>query len=148
MAAYLELDLDCVVRIGLMYLDGDQFEDVLLDKHGDTDYDFARFKNVKNDLTRLENINPALGVCAVLWQRHPRNPALAVPVVAGRSLPLEGWTRSPVSSELERAFSGEGPVVRQRKAGVVSHYYPVRNSDDEIVGALELLQGMYDIEDL
>ena len=45
--SYHELDIDSVARIGLMYLDGDQFETVLLDRFDHTDYDFDRFINVK-----------------------------------------------------------------------------------------------------
>lgn len=148
MANYLELDLDSVARIGLMYLDGDQFEDVQLDRFGDTDYDFYRFANVKNDLTRLENINPRLAVCAVLWQFHPKNPRLAVPVVAGKSLPPEGWARTPACAEMMRTRDSGAPQTRKRDADLTSTYYPVKNSDDEIVGVLELLQGMTYIEDL
>lgn len=148
MATHLELDLESVARIGLMYLDGDQFEEVLLDRHGDTDYDFERFASVKNALTRLENINPGLGICAVLWQLHPKNARLAVPLVAGRSLPPEGWRRTPVHAEMAFVWESGKPQVKKRENGLTSHYYPVRNSDDEVVGVLELLQGMKEIEDL
>ncbi|QHT59391.1 hypothetical protein GXP70_05005 [Paenibacillus lycopersici] len=148
MATYQELDIDSVVRIGLMYLDGDRFEEVLLDRHGHTDYDFARFTDVKNDLTRLENINPQLGLCAVLWQLHPANRQVAVPVVAGKSLPLEDWTRSAANPELLLAMESGRPQVKKRDGRRLSRYYPVRNSDDEIVGVLELLQGMEGIADL
>lgn len=148
MANYLELDLDSVVRIGLMYLDGDQFEDVQLDRYGDTDYDFDRFANVKNALTRLENINPSLALCATLWQFHPKNPRLAVPVVAGKSLPPEGWTRTLAPEPMMLARDSGLPQTRDRGQGLVSTYYPVKNSDGEIVGVLELLQGMDHIEDL
>lgn len=148
MSTYLELDIDSVVRIGLMYLDGDRFEEVLLDRHGHTDYDFARFTDVKNDLTRLENINPKLNLCAVLWQLHPANRQVAIPVVAGKSLPLEEWTRTAASPEMLSVMESGRPQVKKRNASRISRYYPVRNSDDEIVGILELLQGMEQIEDL
>ncbi|MFV0400001.1 MAG: hypothetical protein ACK5LX_05200 [Oscillospiraceae bacterium] len=139
-ANYTQLDIDSVARIGLLYLDGDSFEDVLLDAYGHVDYDFDNFNRCKTSLMLLQRINPALEVAAILWQRRPDNPAMAVPLVASGSLPLEGHGISPISPELGAALSGQWGVVRNRAEGV-SRYYPVKNSDGEIVGALELLQG-------
>lgn len=148
MSSYTDLDVDSVARIGLMYVDGDQFEEVLLDKHGHTDYDFARFILVKHSLTHMEQINPALRLDAILWQRHPANEHIVRPLVAGRSLPLEGWMVSKINSEMNETYTTGVQQVKQRSPKRISHYYPVRNSDDEIVGVLELLQGMDEIEDM
>jgi hypothetical protein len=149
MSTYQDLEIDSVARIGLMYLDGDQFEEVLIDRFGDTDYNFEYFTHVKNSLTHMENMNPSLGLCAVLWQLYPDNPDIAVPVVAGKSLPLEGWTRTPVDRQIQQVFTtGQSQLKMGAASGMSHHYYPVKNSDDEIVGVLELIKGMNEITDM
>ncbi|MDR1061287.1 MAG: hypothetical protein LBL83_08805 [Clostridiales bacterium] len=140
MASYLELDVDSVARIGLIFLDGDSLEDILLDKYGHTDYDFDKFNACKKAIMKIERLNPSLEITAILWQRRPDSASMAVPVVAGRALPLEGHAPSPVSPALEAAFSGRAASA-ERESGGTSHYYPVKNIDAEIVGALELLRG-------
>lgn len=141
MAHHLDLDIDSIAHIGLIYLDGDSLESILLDAYGHVDYDFDNFNACKISLMHMQRINPSLGLIAILWQAKPDNPAMAAPLVASGSLPLEGHGISPVSAELSQAFKGQWAVVRPRKQGGSSHYYPVKNSDGEIVGALELLQG-------
>ena len=134
---------DRAARIGLMYLDGDAFEGILLDRSGDTDYDFDAFIVVKRALAFLERIEEGAKLCAVLWQAYPDNPGLSVPVAAGSSLPLEGWTRTRTSAELQAVYSrGERPIRSDPDAGTTHYYYPVRNSDHDIVGALELIAGL------
>ena len=139
----LRAQADRVARIGLMYLDGDAFETMLLDRSGDTDYDFDNFVQVKRSLSFLERIEEEAKLCAVLWQAYRDNPSLSVPVAAGSSLPLEGWTRTRTSKELQAVYSrGERPVRTDPVAGTTHYYYPVRNSDDDIVGALEPIAGL------
>ncbi len=142
MASYLELDIDSVARIGLMFLDGDALENILLDRYGHPDYDFDHFNSCKITLLKLERMNPTLGLTAVLWQLRPDNEEMAVPVAAGTALPLEGYRPCPVSPALGQALAGEFGVTTRRSESCSSHYYPVRNSDGEIVGALELLEGL------
>lgn len=142
MASYLDLDIDSVAKIGLMFLDGDCLEDILLDRYGHPDYDFDNFNACKIVLLKLERINPNLGLTAVLWQLRPDNAEIAVPVAAGTALPLEGYRPCPVSDAVRRAFGGESGVTAYRSDSCTSHYYPVRNSDGEIVGVLELLAGV------
>ncbi|WP_309119377.1 hypothetical protein [Paenibacillus sp.] len=140
---------DRAAKIGLMYLDGDAFEGMLLDRAGDTDYDFDAFIQVKRSLAFLERIEEGAKLCAVLWQAYPDNPGLSVPVAAGSSLPLEGWTRTRTSAELAAVYSrGERPIRKDPAAGTTHYYYPVRNSDAEIVGALELIAGLAVAADL
>ncbi len=141
MASCWDLDIDSVARIGLLFLDGDALEEVLLDRYGHPDYDFDRFNSCKIALMKLERINPRLGLTAVLWQLRPDDDSLVVPVVAGNALPLEGYRPSPVSPALRAALEGEFGSSAARSATCCSHYYPVRNSDGEICGALELLAG-------
>ena len=139
MANCTELDADSVARIGLMFLDGDSLEEVLLDPYGHPDYDFDRFNACKIALLKIERINPALQAYAILWQRRPDNPVLAVPVVAGSALPVEGYQPTRISPALSSALKGEFGTLTEREAGCCSRYYPVYNSDGEPVGALELL---------
>lgn len=134
------LDVDSVARIGLLYLDGDSLEAILLDAYGHVDYDFDRFNACKISLMRMLRINPALHMAAILWQRRPDNAGMAVPVVACGSLPAEGHGISRISPALAGALTGEWSTTTQRKDSV-SRYYPVKNSDGEIVGALELMHG-------
>ena len=141
MTATRLLDADNIARIGLMYVDGDSFEQVLLDKVGHTDYDFDAFNRCKQPLMKLERINPDLQITAVLWQPHVDNPDIVLPLVAGKALPFEGWQYAQVTGEMRRALAGEFGVTLARSAVCVSHYYPVRNSDAQIVGALELIIG-------
>ena len=142
MASYLELDIDSVAKIGLMFLDGDALEEILLDRYGHPDYDFDKFNSCKITLLRLERMNPTLGLTAILWQLRPDNGEMAVPVAAGTALPLEGYRPCPVSPALRKALDGEFGAAAHRSESCWSHYYPVRNSDGEIVGALELLEGL------
>ena len=148
MATRHELDADSIAAIGLMFLDGDTLEALLIDRIGHTDYDFGAFNALKRPLMKVERINPALAVTAVLWQLRPDNANVALPVVCGKTLPFEGWRSAPVSDELRRALDGAFGVVQPRSAVCTSHYYPLRNSDDEVVGALELIIGEKEANDI
>lgn len=140
MASYLELDVESVGRIALLFIDGDRLENVLLDKVGHTDYDFDNFNTLKKSLIKVERINPSLDLTAVLWQLRPDNPDVALPVICGNALPMEGWQGTRPNAELKAAFEGGCCTVKQR-AGCSSTYLPVKNSDAETVGVLELLHG-------
>lgn len=139
MATNLELNAESVGAIALLYIDGDALEDVLLDKHGHPDYDFANFNALKKALMKAERINPALDLTAVLWQLRPDNKAMALPLVCGNALPAEGWQGARPNAALAAAF--EGRCGAWDRGTCRSHYFPVKNSDAEIVGALELLEG-------
>lgn len=141
MATYVELDVDSIARTGLLFLNGDSLEEILLDKYGHVDYDFDKFNDCKKAIMRIERINPDADLCAVLWQLRPDNTEMAVPVAAGASLPLEGWQVCPAPQGVTRVLGGESTAVIERGRGIISHYYPVKNSDAEPVGVLELIQG-------
>lgn len=141
MTTYQELDIDSIARIGLLFLNGDSLEEILLDKYGHVDYDFDNFNDCKKTIMRIERINPQAALCAVLWQLRPDNAEMAVPVVASASLPLEGWQTCPVPQGVAGVLQGENTVVVERENKIVSHYYPVKNSDAEPVGVLELISG-------
>jgi hypothetical protein len=139
-ATYKDLDIDSVARIGLLFLDGDSLEEVLLDRYGHPDYDFDKFNNCKRIIMKIERMNPTLGLTAILWQKRPDNDRIVVPVVTGNALPLTGFRSTESSPAMEAAFTGRIASAKRQEGGT-SYYYPVKNSDAEIVGILELLSG-------
>lgn len=147
MASYLDLDADGVARTGLLFLDGDELEKAVIDKFGQVDYDFVYFNRVKADVMRIEKINPSLQLTAVVWQRHLENENFMYPMVAGNSLPREGYSYAPVNAKARAAFNGSFGEVLDR-GGVKSHYYPLYNSSHEITGVLELLAGERSANDI
>ena len=139
MAKRTDLDFDSIAAIGLMFLDGDCVEEILLDKYGHVDYDFDKFNHCKKVLMKIERINPELGIHAYLWQKRPDNAGLRVPIVAASTVPFEGsHNMSPIGKETEAAFGGTFGTIATKANGTQAHYYPVKNSDAEIVGILEL----------
>ena len=138
MAKLKDLDIDSIAELGLMFLNGDEFENVLLDKYGHVDYDFDKFNHCKKVLMKLERVNKAAKIKAYLWQRRPDNPGMRVPLVAGSILPSEGTGMFPIDGATDRAFAGESGTTADKTNGLKAWYYPVKNSDGEIVGILEL----------
>ena len=71
------LDIDNVARIGLMFLDGDKFENVMTDKlsldYDDVNYVYNDFNELKVSMLKLERISPELNISTVLWQLRPDN---------------------------------------------------------------------------
>ena len=137
-----------IARIGRLFLDGDAFEHVLIDKVGPTDYDFERFNSVRATLLKIERIAPKQRVYAIMWAKYAEGGVVVIPLVAGSSLPVEGCKRQPGNPELLRAFEGEENCIRRRETGVVSHYYPVWNSNGDRVGVLEIAIGMTEPKDV
>jgi hypothetical protein len=139
------LDIDNVARIGLMYIDGDKLEDVLVDKltldYDNVNYDHICFNDLKIAVLKLERINPDLSLTAILWQLRPDNRELVVPVLAGSALPEEGWEITEINSEMKKVFETGMSQTRKRAGTCSSFYYPVRSSNADIVGVLELLHG-------
>jgi hypothetical protein len=142
MATHEVLDIDIVARIGLMYLDGDKLETVLINKTSastdDITYEHAQFNELKISLLRLERINPDLKLNAVLWQQRPGNPNVVMPVVVGSALPCEGPDFPFASAAMKAVFcTGESRSVT-KPCGCMARYFAVRNSDELIAGVLEL----------
>ncbi len=133
---------ETIARIGLLFIDGDDLEHVLLDRQGHTDYDFARFDRLKRVLLKLERVAPSLDISCILWQAYPTNPQVGAPLVAGSSLPVEGCKRQYLNPALRKTLEEGVSCENRRKSGAVSLYFPVRNSNGEVVGALELLSGI------
>jgi len=147
MADVSGLGVDGVARIGLMFLDGDALEKAVIDGVGQVDYEFEYFNQVKAVVSKIEKIAPGLGLTAVVWQIKPENNRLMSPMVAGNSLPREGHAYAEINEKARAAFDGSFGEVLVR-GGVSSHYYPIRNSDCDIIGALELIAGARDANDI
>ena len=136
-----EWSVDELARIGLLFLDGDAFETVLIDQEDHTDYRFAPFTDLKADLLRIEAIDPDLDVSAILWRVYPGNAYVAEPLIAGSGLPNSGWRRVFAPLPLRETFRAGTPQVNPQPPKGTAHYYPLRNSNDDVVGVLELLVG-------
>ncbi|MBW5446482.1 hypothetical protein GE107_10455 [Cohnella sp. CFH 77786] len=142
-----------IARIGALFIPGDMLENVMPEERreypllaGGATSEFAvgdevdfveeNFNMLKRLLLLTERIDPERNPYAALWIRRPENPSRGEVMVAGRALPAEGYYIQPLWPEILRAFDGH-PTRRQRNAGETA-YYPIRNSDEEIVGVLEL----------
>lgn len=139
---YRQLDAMTISDIALLFIEGDFLENVLLDKCGHTDYDFEKFTALKRVLTSVENIEPCLDISAVLWQPHVINKYVGAPLVAGNSLPHEGCKRRRLSKEIQETMEQDKCLTKHWEDGTVSLYRAVKNSSDEIVGVLELIEGL------
>jgi hypothetical protein len=141
-----------IARIGSLFISGDCLEDVMppdrkeypLKVTGggrfalsdEIDFDEDNFNELKKTLLRIERIDPSRSLTSALWIRRPENADLGEVMVAGKGLPSEGYGIIELWPELIRALSGR--PTRLIRAHCETIYYPIRNSDEEIVGALEL----------
>ena len=131
-------EVDVIARVALLFLNGDDFERLLIDQRQHTDYRFDEFNRLKEVLLKAERFCEGADVAAILWRQFPGNPYVAEPLVAGSALPNTGWRRVRSGPEMRLAFHGERTAREWPGAGC-SFYYPLKNSDEEIVGVLELL---------
>jgi len=141
-----------IARIGVLFLPGDRLEKVMPPERRDypvrvtakhefaygdeVDFDEDNFNALKRVLLLLERIDPARRPYSALWIRRPENPALGEVMVAGGKLPKEGHHIQPLWPDILRAFGGQ-PTRLDRDNGQTV-YYPVHNSDESIVGVLEV----------
>lgn len=138
MSTRMQLDITGVGEIGLIFLNGDLLETVLIDKVGQMDYIFDEFNELKRIVMKIERLNPELQLTCILWKPTYENDEVAEPLVCGNQLPTEGWGYSPMNYAMKKAYKGESAVF-SRENGTISNYFPIRNSDYEIVGFMELL---------
>jgi hypothetical protein len=146
-----------IARLGALFLPGDMLENVMpperreypLRVAGSTsqfavsdEVDFVEdhFNALKRVLLLTERIQPDREPYAALWIRRPENPSLCEVMVAGGGLPAEGCDIQPLWPEIQRAFTGL-PTRWDRDDGQTV-YYPIRNSDEEIIGVLELSENI------
>ena len=137
----LQLDIAAVGEVGLIFLNGDLLETVLIDKVGHVDYVFEDFNQLKRVVMKIERLNPSLELACILWKPTYENDEVAEPIVCGNQLPTEGWGYSPMNGAMIGAYKGENTVFA-REDGPTSNYFPIRNSANEIVGFMELLSGV------
>jgi hypothetical protein len=142
------LPIEEISRITLLYLNGDDFESVLLEKIGHTDYDFAKFNRLKKVLLAVPLIDPSQVVDAILWQSCCENRRVGSALVAGTSLPHEGCKRVYLNPQIMSVLNGGRPCQKDWGNDQVSYYAPLRNSNDEIVGVLELQTLVRDKKDV
>lgn len=139
------LDIENIGRIGQMFLDGDSLENLLNDRFtcddDNIDYKFDLFNQLKISLMKIERINPDYALVGVIWYWYPTNRQMATPVIAGRKHPYEGWVVSPCKEELTKTLKSGTPTSMKRPDETTSYFWPIKNSDAEIVGALELIEG-------
>ena len=141
MGTRLQLDITGVAEIGLIFLNGDLMETVLIDKVGQMDYVFNEFNELKRTVMKIERLNPGLGLTCILWKPTYENDEVAEPIVCGNQLPTEGWGYSPMNCAMKKAYNGEYSIF-ERENGPTSNYFPVYNSAHEIVGFMELLSSV------
>ncbi|MFC3770197.1 hypothetical protein [Paenibacillus sp. GCM10012303] len=133
-----------IARVGSLFLCGDWLEQVMTPERrsyvsgDDIDFDEDSFNALKRTLLLTERIDRSRrDVTCCLWVRRPDHPSRAETLIGGRSLPVEGHHIIEMGPELCRAFAGM-PTSRIRSGGEETVYYPVRNSEEEIVGVLEV----------
>ncbi|TLS52690.1 hypothetical protein FE782_08660 [Paenibacillus antri] len=142
-----------IARIGALFLQGDQLEDVMPPERreyplrvanspnpfavGD-EIDFVEdhFNALKRVLLLTERIDPRRSPLTALWIRRPEQPTHGEVMVAGSGLPREGSHIQELWPEILRAFSGL--PTRWDREGGTTVYYPIRNSDEDLVGVLEV----------
>ena len=137
----MQLDVTGVAETGLIFLNGDLLETVLIDKVGQMDYIFDEFNELKRVVMKIERINPELELTCILWKPTYENDEVAEPLVCGNQHPTEGWGYSPMNCAMKKAYKGESAVLT-RENGPTSNYFPIYNSDHEIVGFMELLSNV------
>ncbi len=133
--------INLLARVALMFLDGDDFERVLIDQRLHTDYRFDEFNRLKQVLSKVERLEPDMDVSLILWRLYPTNPYVAEPLVAGNALPNTGWRRVPSNEAQREAFRSGAKRQFDWNGKGTSYYWPLRNSNDDIVGLLEILEG-------
>ncbi|WNQ12413.1 hypothetical protein MJA45_05015 [Paenibacillus aurantius] len=144
-----------IARLGVLFLPGDMLENVMPPERKEypllvagakgrfavtDEIDFVEdnFNALKRVLLLTERIDPQREPYAALWIKRPENPSHGEVMVAGRALPGEGTYIQPLWPEILRAFAGR--PTRWDRDGGETVYYPVRNSDEEIVGVLEVTE--------
>jgi len=140
-----KLDIANIGRIGQIFIDGDILPDILMDPFtcddDNTDYNIEVFNKLKITLMKIERLNPDIYLTGAIWSWYKANKRMATPVIAGRAQPSVGWVISPCNDELQRTLSEDVETVRNWEDGKTSYYFPIRTSECDVVGALELIAG-------
>jgi hypothetical protein len=134
----------------------------------DINYDGSVGAAVKKTLLRIEQVDPAFPYHAILWRRRPDDPGKAEVMLAGSmnsSYSIGKRENPPIMPELRKVFDTGRPAVKrgsnaswERTAKfrfghawlmaydsllrankrIVSYFYPIRDSREDVVAALEL----------
>jgi hypothetical protein len=145
-----------IARIGALFIPGDMLEEVMPPERRDypvkvqskgkfalsDEIDFMEhnFNALKKVLLLIERIDPTRNLNTALWILRPENPVCGEVMVAGGALPIEGVDIQEMWPEINRAFTGT--VTRWDRPVGQTVYYPIRNSNEDIIGVLELSHGV------
>ena len=148
------LDIENIGRIGQMFINGDLLKNLIIDPltcdEDDTDYDIPAFNKLKAALSKIERMNPDIYITGVIWQWYPANKRMAAPAVVGRVLPVThwkkadpqtGWMITDCSAPLSEALRQNRNTSAVFEDGRKTYYFPIKTSDGNVTGALELTEG-------
>ena len=88
-----------------------------------------------------------LYLTGALWQWYPANKRMAAPAIIGKAHPMAGWKRpdppigwmiTDCTPELLAAMKTGKPTTAAGEDGKRTHYFPIKTSAGDVVGALEL----------
>lgn len=136
------LDIENIGRIGQMLISGDTLSRAMVDDYtwdeDETNYDFAAFNELKWMLMKIERMNPDMYLCGALWIWYRANRRMVIPAIAGKSAPRVGHVIMPADPALMDTLQNGVNSTCDRGDNSRTYYFPIRNSLDAIVGALEL----------
>ena len=140
-----KLDIENIGRIGQMFLNADILGNILVDRFtcddDDTDYNIEVFNELKITLMKIERLNPDIYITGAVWYWYPANKKMAAPVIAGRAQAAVGWVISPCNEALYKCMSEDVNTSTAMPEGKTVHYFPLRDSNCDVIGALELTEG-------
>lgn len=136
-----------LARVSLVVVEAEAARDCLLPisrvaiSEDDFGYDIELCHRLRRGLLLVERLSD-LEVTATVWRLPPDRPEVADIVLAGSdySGQFSGWGKLQVSppEEMRRAVAGEVASVWSEDGRWCSVFVPLRDSLDDIVGALEL----------
>lgn len=136
------LDIENIGRIGLMFLDGDLLDKLLIDPftcdEDDTDYDIPAFNALKRALMKIERMNPDMHIAGDIWISYRANKRMGVPVIAGKQHTDAGWIIAPLNEYLQKTLNEGINTRRIAPDGNEIWYFPITDTCGRVAGALEL----------
>lgn len=147
------MDICDIARIGLLFLNGDDIPQAMTmpdwTNSDYIDFDHQRFNAIKQVLLRIERIDPEQHIFCAVWTRRPDDANACEAIVLGSkhawgARPIAWppssepfWEIMPMFDALSEALGG-ADVSHIAYSGAESWFFPIRDSETEIVGALEL----------
>ncbi len=111
------------VRIGLLFVDGDLFEELLppevktYTSGDDWHYNIEAFVPLKKTLLRIEMIWPDMPFCACMWYVRPDDPSMAEIAIAGSLRSHYGHRAVQMPTPMRKAMEKGGIHVEKRHLG-------------------------------